>query len=263
MSTKYLGDVFDIHGGGVDLVFPHHENEIAQAQAVGKSFARCWVHNGLLTVSGEKMSKSLGNFIAVEKALEECHNDTRILKVFFLGSHYRSPIDYSSANLRAAAGRWNGWYQFLFSAETQRSSAAQLDTLPAELAGLKEELKRCMDDDLNTPAALAALDRLITLGRSWWKELEAAGGKNQQAIRMLKARVVCIADVFRELGEVLGLEWQPMPQLNPEDVELLDRRETARKRKDFHESDKIRKELEQRGWIVEDTPLGQRVGPKR
>jgi len=263
MSTAYLEDAFDIHGGGLDLIFPHHENEIAQAQALGKPFAKYWIHNGLLTVNGEKMSKSLGNYITVGKALEECHGDTRILKVFFLGAHYRSPMDYSSVSLRAAASRWNNWYSFLFAAETQRSSAAQLDTLPAELASFKKEFGQHMDDDLNTPASLAVLNGLITLGHSWWKELEAAGDKNQQEIRMLRAKIVGVADVFRELGEILGLEWRPIPQLGAEETELLKKREAARKKKDFAASDKIRKELDQRGWVVEDTPLGQRVAPKR
>ena len=106
MSTKYLGDQFDIHGGGVDLVFPHHENEIAQAQAAGKPFATYWLHNGLLTINGQKMSKSLGNFVTVDAAIDACHGHADALKVFFLSSHYRSPVDYTASNITAAYNRW-------------------------------------------------------------------------------------------------------------------------------------------------------------
>src|SRR3989338_8750973 len=167
MSTKFLGNTFDIHGGGLDLIFPHHENEIAQAQAAGKPFARCWVHNGLLTVNGEKMSKSSGNYITVEQALKSCQNDPNILKVLFLNSHYRSPLDYTEKNLRAAAGRANRLWDFLFAAESQRSSSDPVTDLP-EIRKCQDDFMAAMDEDLNTPQALAVLDRLATLGYEWW-----------------------------------------------------------------------------------------------
>jgi len=254
MSTKELGDAFDIHGGGGDLVVPHHENEIAQAQAAGKPFARTWIHNGLLTVNGEKMSKSLGNFITVEQALEACHGDPRIVKVLFLGTHYRSPLDYTQENVRAASGRWNRWYDFLFPAETQRSSAQLPKDIPAEIAEWKTAFEAAMDDDLNTPGALAAIDQLISLGYLWWKELEA--GDTQGDSATLRGKIVAVVDLFRELGQVLGLEWGALPTLAPEEVKLLNEREAARKRKDFATADKIRQELAKRGVVIEDTPHG-------
>ena len=259
MSTKYLGGAFDIHGGGVDLVFPHHENEVAQAQAAGKPFAKYWIHNGLLTVNGEKMSKSLGNFITVEQALEACHGDARILKLFFLGTHYRSPIDYTQESLKSAAGRWGRWYSFLFQAETQRSSARLPKESPSETVRFKKAFEDAMDDDLNTPGALAALDQLVSLGYAWWKELEAAPGDPA----MLRGKVVAVVDVFRELGKILELEWGPLPQLTSEDAELLKQREAARKRKDFQTADRLRQELAKRGVFVEDTVHGPVAITKR
>jgi len=247
MSTKYLGDTFDIHGGGVDLVFPHHENEVAQAQAAGKPFARMWIHNGLLTVKGEKMSKSLGNFITVEQSLAQCAGEPDVLKMFFLGAHYRSPSDYTAENLKGAAKRYERLLHFLYFAQNREASAKPPVKPPGEVSRLEQEFMTALDEDLNTPQALAALDQLAGMGY-------AAGSGD-----MLAA-----AAALRRLGGVLGLfSRTPAVRLTPADRQLLDAREAARKQKAFAESDRIRSEFSAKGYAIEDTPDGPVVLPKR
>ena len=170
MSRKELGDAFDIHGGGVDLVFPHHENEIAQAQAAGKPFARGWVHNGLLTVNGEKMSKSLGNFITVEQALKDWpHPD--YVKLFFLKTHYRSPIDFSQEKMREAKHNWEEFSRFFQHYYQRKADTVSGGRAAAEAGEGLTSFEAAMDDDLNTPKALAALFELVNGGH---RMLEAA-----------------------------------------------------------------------------------------
>ncbi len=258
MSTAYLGDAFDIHGGGVDLVFPHHENELAQARALDKPFAKYWVHNGLLTVDGEKMSKSLGNFVTVEQALAACQGDARILQVLFLGTHYRSPLNYSEDTLQAAAGRWNRWNCYLLPTEGHRLSVGDVPEFP-EVAKLRDKFLDALDEDLNTPAALAVIDELITWGYALQQQLETSPNLTMESRLELWQKSVAVVDVFQEFGGTLGLVWTPMPALTPEEVELLNRREDARTKKDFRTADQLREELAKRGVVVEDTPLGQRA----
>ncbi len=248
MSTKYLGEAFDIHGGGLDLIFPHHENEIAQAQAAGKPFAKYWVHHGLLTVNGEKMSKSLGNFITVEAALKECGGQPDVLKVFFLSTHYRSPIDYSPANLRAAEGRYRRLVNFFYrvmNADLPTESGEQ--PAPAPVLNLQDEFVKAMDDDLNTPRALAALDGLVTAGYA----------SSESSHRMIASKYMST------LGKTLGLfKGLVGTRLSREQHELLQQREKARQQKQFKDADQIRATFAAQGLTIEDTPEGPVVLPK-
>jgi cysteinyl-tRNA synthetase len=241
MSTTYLGDQFDIHGGGVDLVFPHHENEIAQAQAAGKPFARVWVHNGLLTVNGEKMSKSLGNYTTVEDALRTCEGKPDALKVFFLGAHYRSPIDYSPAAVKAALGRLKRWVHFIHFANNRRPAGTAAGQ---QAAAWDREFAAAMAEDLNTPNALAVLDAAVSAG------YQSDGQRWPAAEWLLRA------------GATLGLFSQVSPRaLTPDQLKRLEEREAARRKKDFAVSDRIRDEFRAAGLAIEDTPEGWAVVP--
>jgi len=269
MSTKELGDAFDIHGGGVDLVFPHHENEIAQAQAAGKPFATYWVHNGLLTVNGDKMSKSLGNFVTVDTALKACRNEPDILKIFFLGAHYRSPIDYSEKAIEAAGMRWYGLSLLLeyahHEAERLRGRSKSSLAAPQErvevVSEIENEFAKAMDDDFNTPQALASLDKLVRLSNEWRKEIEGHPRTNptEEDKDRHAASVVLAAKQLRRLSEVLGLTglsaYQPVPS-TPELQAKLDEREEARRSRNFKKADAIRDELRKQGIEVEDTSFG-------
>jgi len=277
MSTVYLGDAFDIHGGGVDLLFPHHENEITQAQAAGKPFAKYWVHNGLLTVNGEKMSKSLGNFITVERAIQESGGEADALKMFFLSAHYRSPIDYANESIEAARRRRLGLLMFLEGAERWRLPSKAQVPPRKEIADLVKQFETAMDDDMNTPQALASLDGLVRLGNQWEQGLRArlkppAGGRFQTssdvvANQNLKADIVRVADTIRQLGSLFGLfqkreEYEPV-KLTPEHETMLRQREEARQRLDFKTADRIRQEFASQDLVIEDTDKGPLVRRKR
>ena len=271
MSTKHLGEAFDIHGGGVDLVFPHHENEIAQAQAAGKPFARFWVHNGLLTVNGEKMSKSLGNFVTVDEALAGCEDVPDILKMFFLGTHYRSPIDYTKDNLRAASKRFKDLLHLhLFANSDPIVERCAVPTqLPQGLAQLRREFELAMDDDLNTPKALAVLDRLANYGYQRVVELQMADDIAHVTAQQLRGQVILARDTFVALGQhAFGVFHGFIPRrpgepgsVPPAVKERVQRREIARKRKDFQTADRLRQEVEAQGFRIEDTPGGPAVLP--
>jgi len=248
MSTTYLGDAFDIHGGGVDLVFPHHENELAQARGLGKPFARYWVHNGLLTVRNEKMSKSLKNFITVDQAFNDAKGNPDVLKVFFLGAHYRTPIDYSPAAIRAAETRYRRMVNFFHRvANMDLSPAAGEAAASSGALDLKDEFVGAMDDDLNTPRALAALDGLVSYGYA----------SNDPAHRMAASRQLL------ELGKTLGLFSTLVgSRLSDEQRDQLRKREDARQRQDFKAADEMRAAFAAQGLLIEDTPEGPVVLPK-
>jgi cysteinyl-tRNA synthetase len=250
MSTKYLGDQFDIHGGGVDLVFPHHENEVAQAEAAGKPFARTWVHNGLLTVNGEKMSKSLGNYFTLEQILESYpHPD--YLKIFFLKTHYRSPIDYSKLRMDEAKKNWEEFSRFFQHYAHSQADAAKGGALEtSEAADAAELFEEAMDDDLNTPKALAVLFDLVNLGH---RVLESGdSGRLLLAKRVYETLLRC--------GMTLGLFLQGTTEETAATVErvsaLIAKRDAFRKAKDFAQADAIRQQLQQEGFQLADTPNG-------
>jgi cysteinyl-tRNA synthetase len=245
MSTKELGDAFDIHGGGVDLVFPHHENEIAQAQALGKPFAKYWIHNGLLTVNGGKMSKSLGNYITVEEALKDWPNPD-CLKLFFLKTHYRSPIDYSMERMEEAKKNWEEFDRFF--QHYHRMEAASVTGAQAPVKGVDflRQFEEAMDDDLNTPKALAVFFELVNFGHQIFA--------SEESNKLFLARGV--ESILMMCANVLGLSLQPVEE-SQEIVHRIEKRiaerDTVRKSGDFMRADAIRKELEQEGILLTDT----------
>ena len=261
MSIRHLGETFDIHGGGMDLIFPHHENEIAQScGATGKEFARYWVHNGFVQINQEKMSKSLGNFFTIREIFQKSKWSEKVtgevLRYFLISTHYHGPLDFSDQALQEARQALEGFYG-LFSRlrEIERNTAADKD-LPASLARTEESFKRAMDNDLNTPMAIAELQKL----RNEVNKLVDRGLSAEGRQRALQE--------FRRLGAVLGLfqldkwDYGIVPDsgqydLRGEEIEAkLSERNEARKRKDFAKADEIRKSLAAQGIIIEDKPDG-------
>ena len=246
MATTYLGAEFDIHGGGVDLVFPHHENERAQSNAAGDPFARYWLHNAWVTMSGEKMSKSLGNTVSIEAMLEGYRAVE--LRYYLVQPHYRSTIEYSDGALSEAAQGYRRIEQFL------RRAAGRLgDVVPGELV---PEFTAAMDDDLSTPAAVAAVHNTVREGNA------ALDDGNDEATRRAASSV-------RAMMGVLGLdplapEWAesastetPARQALGDLVEgMLAERQEARAARDFARADAVRDRLLRAGISVEDTPDG-------
>jgi len=253
MSTKYLGQPFDIHGGGRDLMFPHHENEIAQSEgACGCQLARYWIHNGLLTVNGEKMSKSLGNYFTIQEILE--NNDAVALRQFFLGSHYRSPMDFSTDGLHEAGKASERIFETLERAG--RAAGRARDATPD--ATLLDDFRGEMDDDFNTPRALALIfDEVRSLNRLL----------DDKKIERVPARAAALKSICEVLGLLQGApdtfvsrkkeRWLKQHGLAREQVEArIAERNQARKLKQWQEADRIRQELLDKGVMIEDTPSG-------
>ena len=238
MSTDILGDNFDIHGGGQDLIFPHHENELAQSLGAGKRFANYWLHNGLLTVNGQKMSKSVGNIVRISDALAKHSPD--VLRMFFLSAHYKSPQDFTWERLEEAASRYDRLSGFLSRSAGLPGSAAAGKA--EEVENLKRKFYIAMDDDMNTPEALSALEQLVSLGS---RPAEAGAA----------------AAAARELSRALGFSTDA-GKLDASVDRLVAERDEARKKKDFAASDAIRKQLTDMGYVVEDTS-GKTVVRKR
>ncbi len=265
MSMKYLGKTFDMHGGGADLIFPHHENEIAQScAATGKEFARYWLHNGFVQINQEKMSKSLGNFFTIREIFEKWGYGeavtAEVLRYFLLSTHYRSPLDFSDQALLEAKRALDGFYGlFQRLSESSRSSGPADARLPALVEPLDGAIRQAMDDDFNTPAAVAVVQRL----RADMNKLADAGFSKQAA--------TAAHDAFRKAGQVLGLfqlsvkDWEfqdvgiKLHSAALSDVEIermVAERNEARKKKDFSRADEIRKTLAAQGIILEDRPDG-------
>jgi len=252
MSTQLLGSYFDLHGGGMDLKFPHHENEIAQScAACDTPFVRVWMHNGFVRINDEKMSKSLGNFFTVREILKTLR-DPEVLRFLLLSSHYRGPINYSEAQLAQADETLLGLYRALQDAAGTPGAAP--DCAPAGRSDAWSRFQAAMDDDLNTPEALAVIQGVA-------RDLNSAKGAGHTEIAAELSRVL------RRMGQVLGLLQQPpgdflkrgagVATLTDEAIEqcLTDRR-AARAAKDFPESDRIRDRLTAAGVIIEDKPGG-------
>jgi cysteinyl-tRNA synthetase len=249
MSTRYLGAEFDVHGGGLDLRFPHHENELAQSRAAGDPFARVWMHSAWVTTAGEKMSKSLGNVTAVSALLERVPGV--VLRYYLLSAHYRSNIEFSLAALDEAAVAWGRVASFLRRA-AERLGADAVGPRPYE--PLCADFVTAMDDDLGLPAALAALHGVVRDGNA-----ALAGGDAATAAGTARA----VAAMTR----VLGVEPDPTAA-GPDDRGLaaldalvrddLDTRDRARAERDFTTADAIRHRLAAAGIAVEDTPDGAR-----
>jgi cysteinyl-tRNA synthetase len=250
MAKKYLGDTIDIHAGGQDLTFPHHENEIAQSEALtGKTFARYWMHNGYINIDNEKMSKSLGNFVLVHDIIK-AHNP-QVLRFFMLSVHYRNPINYSEELLestKAAFERLTTSYQNL---QHRKESSTDLTDNNQEwlekIDALQDEFIKAMDDDFNTAKAISVLFDLSKLANYYLLE------KNT-AVEVIDK----FTTQFNKLFNVLGLTLETTELLDEEIDALIEKRIQARKNRDFQLSDQIRDQLKEMNIILEDTPQGTR-----
>ncbi len=247
MATKYLGETFDIHGGGLDLMFPHHENELAQSRAAGDGFARYWLHNGLLSLSGEKMSKSAGNSLLIPEVLREVRPVE--LRYYLAQAHYRSVIDYSVAALREAAAAYQRIEGFVTRAVEVVGEVAPADTVAEPFAS-------ALDDDLGAPQALAVVHGYVRDGNA-----ALADGA--------KEHVAEVTAQLRGMLGALGLDPLSAGWSRGGDTGLrgtvdslvalaLNQRRAARERKDYATADEIRDQLADAGITVEDTPHGPR-----
>lgn len=278
MGSRYLGPTFDIHGGGKDLIFPHHENEIAQSEAAyGVPFVRYWIHNGFVNINNEKMSKSLGNFFTIRDILKKVHPET--LRLFVIAKHYRSPVDFSDETILEAERALERLYGTLEAVKDRVPPAAGLKADDKTLSELDRDLfektlevpalfREAMDNDFNTAQALG---HLFELQRHLQRFLDGFGKKKLKGPAIVLAGKA--ADTLKEHAGVLGL-LQRDPQeffleqrrlkvvhtgLDEATIEsLIARREEARKAKHFEESDRIREELAAKGVQLEDTPYGTR-----
>ena len=250
MSKKYLGEQIDIHAGGEDLIFPHHENEIAQSEAAnGKEFAKYWLHNGFLNIDNRKMSKSLGNFFTVREISEKY--DLQVLRFFMLSAHYRSPLNFSAELMEAAK---SGLDRIVTAAENLRfllKNALAEDMNESEKEAFAktreyvENFEKAMDDDLNTADAVAAVFELVKYANT-----TADGESSREYLQG-------ILDVLVKLTDVLGIIVEKKEELLDADIEaLIAERQAARKEKNFARADEIRDELLERGIILKDTREG-------
>jgi cysteinyl-tRNA synthetase len=248
MAAKYLGTAFDIHCGGLDLVFPHHENEVAQSEAAsGRRFARYWVHNGMVTLADEKMSKSVGNVIGLAEALDRY--GPNVLRLNLLSAHYRSPVDFSEARLAEAAAGFDRWSAFVRTTAGLPEVAADEARKDPVVADAVTRFEQAMDDDLSTPVAQAALFDLVSEGN---RALERGEHDTVAAVRA----------ALLELSGVLGYSFAEQrgggSLVGPLVDQLLQLRLEARERKDFATADAIRDRLTQIGIVVEDSADGTR-----
>ena len=244
MACRYLGDTIDIHCGGLDLIFPHHENEIAQSEgANGKEFAHYWMHNGFINVDNHKMSKSLNNFFTVRDVAEKYGYEP--IRYLMISSQYRGPINYSVEIIEQGKNALERLYTCRDNIDFALKSAEEGGTAPAFCEQRKQEFITAMDDDLNTADALAAVFNLV---RDINTEIQN-GAKRET--------LLACADIFDQLTGVLGLVYNRKTEaLDSEIEELIEKRTAARKNKDFKTADEIRDKLKEMGIILEDTPQG-------
>jgi cysteinyl-tRNA synthetase len=250
MAGEYLGSAFDIHGGGLDLIFPHHENEIAQSRAVGDGFAQYWMHNAWVTTAGEKMSKSLGNSLLVTEVVRRVRPVE--LRFYLASAHYRSHIEFSEEALADAAAGYRRLEGFVRRAGERLGDAGVVATLP-------EAFVAAMDDDLGVPAALAVLHEAVSEGN----RLLADPGSSDEA---LLAAWGSVRSMLGVLGvDPLDPQWAQGTEADAAhgalDVlvgSLLAERQAARAGRDFARADAIRDELKAAGVVIEDTPAGPR-----
>ncbi|APX71103.1 cysteine--tRNA ligase [Companilactobacillus allii] len=248
MSTKYLGDTFDIHGGGQDLEFPHHENEIAQSEAkTGKKFVNYWMHNGFVTVeNNEKMSKSLGNFVTVHDMVKNI--DPQVLRFFLSSTHYRRPLEYSESNLQKATDN----YEKIKTAYNNlnfriKDATAIEDDTKKQVDKIVDKFKVAMDDDFNVQNGITEIFGLVTLANNY---------SSQDNIDADNAQY--ILDTLANLSGILGIEFKEKNDLSDEIQAMVEKRDQARLDKDFATSDDLRDKLKEMGVILEDTPQGTR-----
>ena len=251
MARKHLGKTIDLHAGGEDLIFPHHENEIAQSEcANGCEFAHYWMHNAFLNIDNRKMSKSAGNFFTVREIAEKYGYEP--IRYFMLSAQYRSPLNYTAELLEACKSALERLYTCRDNLDfaIANAKAEGSDALVQKAAEAKEKFCRAMDDDLNTPDALAAIFDFV-------REINTLSGESS------KAALETAAAMFDELTGVLGLVSHREKSDIPADVmEMVEARAAAKKAKDWAKADALRAEITARGYVVEDTPQGPKVSKK-
>lgn len=250
MSKKYLGEEIDIHAGGEDLVFPHHENEIAQSECCnGKIFAKYWLHNAFLNIDNRKMSKSLGNFFTVREIKEKY--DLQILRFFMLNAHYRSPLNFSEELMQSSKNALERivnaveQLKFLLSSAAKKEMTETEAQSMAEVGGYVEKFEDAMDDDFNTADAIAAIFELVRFANT-----NAGEDSSREFDEKLLETICTLCDV---LGLIVEKEAE---DLNADIEALIEERQAARKAKDFKRADEIRDELLSRGIVLEDTREG-------
>lgn len=287
MSSAILGDEFDIHGGGLDLIFPHHENEIAQSEGAGKKFARIWMHHGLLTINGQKMSKSLGNFITVKDFFENEH--PLKLKLFFLSAHYRSPIDYNEKAIHIASENIETFDVFFRETKKIETKIQSVNGDFTEANEFKNRFIRAMDDDFNTPVALSVLLEMVSCANKHIDQNDTKGALaiSKALIELLEILNLKEIQIWaqetispREMEEIVSmldsLQQEYKNEFEKYNIDLIlltnlydvsgkqeklirnfiNLRDSARKKKDFLLSDRIRNDLSKIGIILEDTKEG-------
>ncbi len=250
MSKKYLGEQIDIHGGGEDLIFPHHENEIAQSESCsGKEFARYWMHNAFLNIDNRKMSKSLGNFFTVREISEKY--DLQVLRFFMLNAHYRSPLNFSAELMESSKNALERIQTAVDNLKFLAEHASMQEMTPEEAAKAEETAKYekafddSMDDDFNTADAIAAIFDLVKFANTTADEKSS------------KAYAEALREKIQELCDIMGLITEKKEELLDEDIEkLIEERQAARKAKNFARADEIRAELLEKGIVLEDTREG-------
>jgi cysteinyl-tRNA synthetase len=270
MSQRFLGETFDIHGGGADLIFPHHENEIAQAEgATGNPFVRYWIHNGFVNINQEKMSKSLGNIFTIREILEHYHPEA--VRLFLLSHHYRSPVDFSDQNLKEAQTGLDRLYALLkdFKEMQHRdvpSSSPEEKTIEDLITSLPEAFNTAMDDDFNTASALGVIHRTTRDLNRLLAEVKKDDKKGLSSSLLEKGLTT-----FTTVGNVLGIlttdpvdYFKEKQKAGMQDVTLSEeeirnyiaQRKEARAQKDWKRADQIRDELLNKGIVLEDSPQG-------
>lgn len=256
MCLKWLGTTIDIHGGGKDLVFPHHENEVAQSEAAtGKPFARYWLHNGFVNIEKEKMSKSLGNILNIRDVLRGHTSES--VRLFLLSSHYRSPIDYSEDSLREAEAKAERFYRTLDRIEKERPETSKT----AVGKGIEEELMapilEAMDDDFNTAAAIGKVFEEVTRANRLMDRGDEAAGMELRAMLSVFKKTAGFLGVFGKRPQEYFDERKERVALPAEEIErLIEERNEARRNRDYRRADAIRDELKDKGIILEDRPDG-------
>ncbi|MCD6379035.1 cysteine--tRNA ligase, partial [bacterium] len=264
MSMKYLGETFDMHGGGEDLIFPHHENEIAQSEAAtGKKFTNYWMHNGLLNLHGEKMSKSTQHFFSIDEVNEEFSGE--VIRFYLISTHFRSRSEFSKELLKEARTgmeRISNTCRYLDECAGQNDGSDREDEMALKLGEIADEVKEkflaAMDDDFNSAEAIG---HIFTLVREINKVKSASGdalAKNAVVVKKL-------IDAMNMFNDILGLFADGLPaaefDIPDEILRLVEKREEARKNRDFEEADVLRDKINEMGYVVEDSAEGSKAKP--
>jgi cysteinyl-tRNA synthetase len=250
MSKKYLGEQIDIHGGGEDLIFPHHENEIAQSEACsGKEFSTYWMHNAFLNINNHKMSKSAGNFFTVRDITEKY--DPMVLRLFMLSAHYRSPLNFSDELMESAKAGYErivncvSNIEFLLKGDRSEGISDEEKALLESMKSYQTKMEKVMDDDFNTADAISCIFELVREANS--AVSESSGRQFLEAV---------LAEI-RTMTDICGLITERSDEIGDADIEaLIEERQAARKARNFARADEIRDELLAKGIILEDTREG-------